>query len=105
MKLEEGNTYTINLAKLAERLGGIGAGSCGVKVVEHGCRDYNGRLNGGKTLHLVRDNEYENFVCCDGEEIEFVGVDEWDCAQLVTADRSDGKEFELDAEDAEAVLD
>lgn len=105
MKLEEFETYRINLSKLAKRLGGIGVGACGVKVVEHGCRGYNGRLNGHKTLHLVRDDETEAFVCCDGEDVDFCGADEWDCAQLETSsDRSDVREFELDMEDAEAVL-
>ena len=83
MKLEEGNTYKINLAALADRLGGIGAGSCRVKVVEYGLRGYDGRLTGDKTLHLVSDDELEQFICCDGEEVDFNGVDQWDCAQLV----------------------
>ncbi len=105
MKLEEGKTYTINLATLADRLGGIGAGSCRVKVVEYGLRGYDGRLTGDKTLHLVSDDERERFICCDGEEVDFNGVDQWDCAQLATAsDRSDVREFELDVLDAEAVL-
>ena len=105
MKLEEGNTYRINLAALADRLGGIGAGSCRVKVVEYGLRGYDGRLTGDKTLHLVSDDELEQFICCDGEEVDFNGVDQWDCAQLATADdRADVREFELDVEDAEAVL-
>jgi len=105
MKLEEGNTYRINLAALADRLGGIGAGSCRVKVVEYGSRGCDGRLTGDKTLHLVSDDEREQFICCDGEEVDFNGVDQWDCAQLATAsDRSDVREFELDVEDAEAVL-
>lgn len=105
MKLEEGKTYTINLAKLAERFGGIGVGSCRVKVVEEACRGYDGRLTGDKTLNLVNDDEYEGFVCYDGEPVDFCGVDEWGCAQFETADdRSDVREFELDLEDAEASL-
>lgn len=105
MKLEEGNTYTINLTKLAERFGGIGVGSCRLKVVESACRGYDGRLTGDKTLHLVTDDVYEKFVCYDGEPVELCGVDKWDCAQFATADdRADVREFELDVEDAEASL-
>lgn len=101
--VEVNKEYKLNLTKLVEKYGiGEDVGN-GLKVVESGVRDFQGRLvPNEKTYQLVTDDELENVVSSDGAVLEVADIDQWDNVTL--EDVYDHDTFELELEAAELAL-
>lgn len=101
--VEVNKEYTLNLAKLVDKYGiGQDVGN-GLKVVESGVRDFNGRLMPNeKTYQLVTDDDLENVVSADGAVLEVADIDEWDDVTLEDVYEHDT--FEISLEAAELAL-
>lgn len=101
--VEVNKEYELKLAKLVEKYGiGEDVGN-GLKVVESGVRDFQGRLvPNEKTYQLVTDDDLENVVSADGAVLEVVDIDEWDTVNL--EDVYDHDTFEMSLEAAELAL-
>ena len=101
--VEVNKEYTLNRAKLVDKYGiGQDVGN-GLKVVESGVRDFNGRLMPNeKTYQLVTDDDLENVVSADGAVLEVADIDEWDDVTLEDVYEHDT--FEISLEAAELAL-
>jgi len=102
MELRVAQEYRINLQPLVDTYGTGKEIYSGLQVVEAGVRDFSGRLNGSKSLHLVTYDDNESFITCDSSIVEV--LDKYDDGRVELRDVYEGDTFTLDIDDALLAL-